>query len=204
MGAFNSQIKELKGLSFLSQNGVAERVEFEKRLVSDSALRAELAAQRRIKNYLQHLPKVEILNDNFKSHLLNRALREDARAGFAYREARRVIALLVARYGPDALRSLLRELSAGTSFDDAFKKATDVNLAAFEARWLQDRADRRTSRFFAWLGANWFWLLFGSAGIFGAIAMFKRRGRDRARIAQWEETEKAFPSDPEWSYYEDE
>ena len=58
------------------QLGTQEREDFEQRLATDSALRAELAAQRRIKNYLQHLPKVEILNDNFKSHLLNRALRE--------------------------------------------------------------------------------------------------------------------------------
>lgn len=53
-----------------------KRAKFEERLKTDSSLRAELAAQRRIKNYLQHLPKVEILNDNFKKHLLHRVERE--------------------------------------------------------------------------------------------------------------------------------
>lgn len=49
---------------------------FVERLRTDSALRAEVQAQRRIKNYLQHLPKVEILNDNFKKQLLHRVERE--------------------------------------------------------------------------------------------------------------------------------
>ncbi len=53
-----------------------KRAKFEERLKIDSALRAELAAQRRIKSYLQHLPRVEILNDNFKKHLLRRVERE--------------------------------------------------------------------------------------------------------------------------------
>ncbi len=50
--------------------------QFTERLRTDSALRAEVQAQRRIKNYLQHLPKVEILNDNFKKQLLHRVERE--------------------------------------------------------------------------------------------------------------------------------
>jgi hypothetical protein len=54
----------------------AKRAEFEERLKSDAALRAEVMFQRRIKNYLQRLPKVEILNDNFKSHLLRRVDKE--------------------------------------------------------------------------------------------------------------------------------
>ena len=49
---------------------------FTEKLRTDSALRAEVQAQRRIKNYLQHLPKIEILNDNFKKHLLHRVERE--------------------------------------------------------------------------------------------------------------------------------
>ncbi|MCD6119247.1 zf-HC2 domain-containing protein [bacterium] len=52
------------------------RAKFDEKLKSDLSLRSEVAAQRRIKSYLQHFPKVEILNDNFKKHLLHRVERE--------------------------------------------------------------------------------------------------------------------------------
>lgn len=53
-----------------------KKAAFEEKMRTDSSLRAEVAAQRRIKNYLHRLPRVEVLNDNFKSYLLRRVDKE--------------------------------------------------------------------------------------------------------------------------------
>ena len=136
---------------------------------------------------------------------LSAALREDDRAGPAYGEARRVIELLARRHGEDKLRALLAALQKpGAELGPAFAAVTGEDLSQFEAAWLKEREEERPARMVACLGANWSWLLFGLAGLgtVGAVVVARRRRRNQ--LAQMELHERLYPSDPSWSYGDDE
>lgn len=136
---------------------------------------------------------------------LNQALREEARVGAAYIEAREVIRLIVERYGEDKFFKLLSKLEDGEGpFDKAFKEVTGDDMATFEAAWLDDRADRAGDRYAGFLGRNFWWILLGLTGLILPLAFVLMRMRSKTQVEQWEETEKYFPSDPEWSYTDDE
>ncbi len=58
------------------------------------------------------------------------------RFSLAYSESVAAVSFLVDRYGRDAMVKLVRSYAGGVSDDDAFKVALGVNVAAFEAAWL--------------------------------------------------------------------
>jgi hypothetical protein len=65
-----------------------------------------------------------------------RLFEGDAReAALGYKLGQRTASAFVSRFGDEALRRLVRALSAGLAFEDAFEDATGVTLAAFEERW---------------------------------------------------------------------
>lgn len=136
---------------------------------------------------------------------LNAALREEARAGAAYIEAREVIRLIVETYGDRAFRKLMQALAGGEGpFAKAFETATGQALSEFDALWLKDykaRANDRTASFF---GRNFWWILLGLTALLLPAFLVLLKLRGRSQVKQWEETEKYFPSDPAWSYHDDE
>ena len=135
---------------------------------------------------------------------LNQALREEARAGAAYTEAREVIRLILARYGEDKFFKLLALLADGEGpFEATFESVTGDDLATFETAWIEDRADRAGERYAGFFGRNFWWILLGLTGLLLPLAFVLMRMRGKAQIEKWEETEKYFPSDPSWSYAED-
>ncbi|MDH5640807.1 MAG: hypothetical protein OEY28_05900, partial [Nitrospira sp.] len=135
---------------------------------------------------------------------LSKELR-GSNAGLAYVEARRVIQFMVNRHGAKKLRAMLGGMAlTPTPFSDAFVGATGESVAEFEAAWLEDFKVRRKGRFVEWLGANWWWLLFGSAAVLSFSLFLRKRRKRLSLVEMWEEQERHFPSDPEWSYFEDE
>ena len=134
---------------------------------------------------------------------LDSALRHEARAGAAYAEAREVINLLVKRHGAEKFQQFLRALThPGADFAREFEVVTGEPVTAFEAAWLEKRKSESTERWFAWLGATWWIWLFGITGLIAVGAVLLRRQRGKSQLAVWEDQEKHYPGDPEWSYHE--
>jgi hypothetical protein len=135
---------------------------------------------------------------------LSEGLRDPARAGAAYIESREILRLLVQRYGEDRFLRLMRLLREGQGpFGRAFYDATGETLEGFEEAWLADYRSRRGSRVAMFIGGYWMMIVFAITGIGLVGAIFLRRARGRSLIDKWEEEEKYFPSDPEWSYNDD-
>lgn len=136
---------------------------------------------------------------------LDAGLRDDREAGAAYQQARSVIEIFVKRYGEARLRALLKKLSApGVGFSAAFKEATGDELRTFEREALGEIAARQENWWVLFLGANWWWMLFTLGAVLAFIAWRKRKRRTKELVDQWEEQEKLYPSDPSWSYAQEE
>ena len=153
-----------------------------------------LNALREGSHYALVQPSIDSLDD------LSLALRDD-RAGAAYPESRRVVQLIAGKWGEPALRALIANLrEPNIEFAAAFRDATGADLAAWETSWQEQRQAESDVRFVAWLGANWWWLLFAFAAVLMVAGLWIRKRRGRRQVAAWEEQEKHFPSDPAWSY----
>ena len=136
---------------------------------------------------------------------LDAALREEARAGQAYSEAREVIRLIVAKYGEKNFFRFMKLLEKGeTPFDKAFEDTTGATLADFEPIWLADRKERSSARMAGFFGSTLWWILLGITALVIPLAVVLRRMRGKSQVDHWEEVEKYFPSDPSWSYTDDE
>ena len=135
---------------------------------------------------------------------LERGLRQDNLAGFAYAEARRVIYQLERDYGRPAIQRMLQLLTVpGAEFDSEFAQAFGLKLADFEKAWQEERRRGLVDRIFVWIGANTWVLAFLGAAAVGAVALALRKRRGAKQIEAWEEQEKYFPSDPSWSFAQD-
>ena len=143
-------------------------------------------------------PSYETLNQ------LDLGLRDNRQAGAAYGQARAIVEFLARRHGEDKLRALLQKLRApGVGFSAAFREITGEELRTFETAALGELEARRQSRFLLFLGANWWWMLFTFAAALAMLAWLKRRKRVKQLVDDWEEQEKLYPSDPSWSYAQD-
>lgn len=136
---------------------------------------------------------------------LDRGLREEARSGAAYSEAREVIRLIVSRHGEPKFFKLLQLMEKGEGpFESAFEKATGESIAAFETAWLEDREARSGQRVAGFFGSNLWWILLGLTALIIPLAFVLMRMRGKSQVDHWEETERLYPSDPSWSYQHDE
>lgn len=135
---------------------------------------------------------------------LSLGLRDPRDAGAAYKQARNVVEFIVRRHGEDKLRDLLQRLRPpGVGFSAAFREACGEELSAFEQAALGELARKRQNALILFLGANWWWMLFSVAGLLALILWLKRRRRGQDTLERWEEQEKLYPSDPQWSYADD-
>ncbi|MCB9932273.1 MAG: hypothetical protein H6841_02505 [Planctomycetes bacterium] len=136
---------------------------------------------------------------------LDQALREEARSGAAYGEAREVIRLIVSRHGEQKFFKFLQLLERGEGpFETAFEQATGEGMAAFEAAWLEDREARAGRRVAGFFGSNLWWILLGLTALLIPLAFVLIRMRGKSQLDHWEETERLYPGDPSWSYSDDE
>lgn len=135
---------------------------------------------------------------------LSLGLRDPRDAGAAYKQARNVVEFIVARHGEDKLRDLLRRLRPpGVGFSAAFSAACGEELSVFEQAAMGELSRKRQNALILFLGANWWWMLFSIAGLLALILWLKRRKRGHDILRHWEEQEKLYPSDPQWSYADD-
>ncbi len=92
---------------------------------------------------------------------------------------------LIANYGSQAPRAILRQISRGDSFETAFYKSTGYRLA---------NAENKFWRELSWWN-KWFPFLTSSFAIWLAItglallAFYRRRAKDQELLQQWEEEE---------------
>lgn len=129
------------------------------------------------------------------------ALRDDNRAGAAYMESREVIRLIVARHSEQEFFALMKRLERGEGpFEHAFEQATGENLQAFEGAWIEDQNDRAGSRLARFVGGMFWWFVLGIGALAVPLIWLLRKKRGQSQVERWEEQEKYFPSDPEWSY----
>ncbi|MBX3459379.1 MAG: hypothetical protein KF696_05325 [Planctomycetes bacterium] len=135
---------------------------------------------------------------------LDAALRDDNRAGAAYAESREVIRLIVARHGESSFFALMKALERGEGpFDQAFERATGEGIESFQVAWLEDQEARAGSRLARFVGGMFWWFVLGMGALVVPLVWLLRRRRGQSQVEQWEEQEKYFPSDPEWSYTDD-
>jgi hypothetical protein len=101
-------------------------------------------------------------------------------AAKAYEIGHRAVRHLLARHGPESMRGILRRVSQGTPFDEAFAQATGRSVDAFEAEW---RAEVTPVLPF------WLYVIVADFGLallwFGAVLVFigwlrRRLRRERA------------------------
>ncbi len=135
---------------------------------------------------------------------LDGGLRDDREAGAAYGHARSVVEILVKRYGEAKLRELLQKLRGpGVGFSAAFKETTREELRGFERDALGEISARQENWWVLFLGANWWWMLFTFGAVLAFFALLRRKQKTKSIIDDWEEQEKLYPSDPSWSYAND-
>lgn len=133
------------------------------------------------------------------------ALRDEARAGAAYSEVREIIRLIADTYGEKAFKKLMRLLEKGEGpFEKAFENATGKSLTEFESVWLEDQSQRGSERTAGFFGRNFWWILLGLTALILPLALVLRRMRGKSQIEHWEDAEKHYPTDPSWSYHDDE
>lgn len=135
---------------------------------------------------------------------LNGALREEARAGAAYREARETVRLMVNRYGDGAFFRFMAALQDGEAgFDEAFAEEFGHDVQEFEAAWLEDRQRRAGSRWAGFMGGAFWWVLLGLTGALLPLIWMLLRVRGRSQLRKWEQQEGMEFEDPEWAYHDD-
>jgi hypothetical protein len=135
---------------------------------------------------------------------LDVGLRDNREAGAAYAQARSVVELLAQRYGEAKVRELLQKLRMpGVGFTAAFKETMREELRTFERNALQEIASRQENWWVLFLGANWWWMLFTFGAVLAFFALLRRKQKTKSIIDEWEEQEKLYPSDPSWSYADD-
>lgn len=135
---------------------------------------------------------------------LNRGLRDNALAGFAYAESRRVLYQLEREYGRKAVQGLLHLLTlADANFETAFEQATGVTVAKFEQQWQEERRQGALERLFMWIGANVWVLAFLAAAVVLVVGIVLRKRRAKSQLEAWDDEDKHYPQDPSWSFTED-
>ncbi len=132
---------------------------------------------------------------------LNAGLRDEGRVGFAYLEARRVLSLMEEFYGVQRIQKFLRALADGDEFNAAFAQTFQQTVEGFEDRWLKRQSSARAGNITAWVGANWWWLLFVAAAFVGLVALWRRQRKVADEMLKMAESEYEDPSD--WAYHRD-
>ena len=106
---------------------------------------------------------------------------DESKASIAYAEAADVLRFLVRREDRHRFRSLVAQMHAGRTLDQAAREAYGVDLVTLEHEWREDVAKRYT-----------FWpiLCSGTVVWVGVLGLFvwgwrKRRARSRATLARW-------------------
>lgn len=112
---------------------------------------------------------------------------DPARAQLAYAQSADFIAWLHARGGDASLRTLVRELAAGTPVNDALRSASGLGVAEADAAWRSTQP--ATLDWYRWVTnpAGWW----GAVAAFLAIGAYRRRRRGQRKLEQWDAEERA-------------
>lgn len=110
------------------------------------------------------------------------------RVNLAYAESADFVRWLRARQDGDArFRELVRRLGDGQSFETALQRTYSIRMQSLEIEW----HDSLSERFQAWpllLGSGSLWVL---AALLIVVAYVRRKRRDRAKLREWEDEERA-------------
>jgi hypothetical protein len=106
---------------------------------------------------------------------------EDSEARAAYAESFHFISYLQRRHGPEAIRSIVREMKTGALFPEAFRQALGNDLAVEEASWRT-----RVNFAYRWIPAltstGVLWMVITLLVLLGRLARIRR---DRAILESW-------------------
>ncbi len=113
--------------------------------------------------------------------------RDAAWAHLAYAQSADFIAWAAGRAGEDGLRTLVQELVAGRSTDDALRAAVGLSVDEADALW---RGRLPISQdWYRWVTNGSLW--WGTAAGFLALAAWQRKRRAAVKLARWEAEEVA-------------
>ncbi|MGB9594741.1 MAG: peptidase MA family metallohydrolase [Candidatus Poribacteria bacterium] len=106
----------------------------------------------------------------------------------AYSQSFSIISFISKRYGNEAMKSCIRELAKGKTFNEALVTATGANIDWIESIWLKDLKKR-----YKWLSIlSSGFILWGGIIFILWIAIFRQKWKNRKIMKQWEEEEKEF------------
>lgn len=111
---------------------------------------------------------------------------DPVRAAEGYAASADFMGFLTARYGEDAVRTLVAEMAGGKAFPDALRVVTGKDMEAVEAEW-SGRWTDPAAIFGAVLSTDVLW---GFAGVLAVIGAFRVRRRARKKLDRWEREER--------------
>lgn len=107
------------------------------------------------------------------------------RAHLAYAQSADFINWIAGRNGEEALRSLVSQLAAGASVNDALRAATGLGVEEANAAWL--KVVPAASWWYRWATNTPLW--WSVAACFLALAAWRRRSAGKAKLARWDAEE---------------
>lgn len=105
----------------------------------------------------------------------------------SYEQSLSIVQFIVGRYGPEALRALLVELSEGTSIEDALLKTLSLNSEGLDTAWLDDLKDKA-----AWTGffiGHLYEFIFLAGAVLLAVGFVRRLRKKRAAMDALDDAE---------------
>ena len=104
----------------------------------------------------------------------------------AYISAFNSVDFLLTNQSKSRLPEFYFNFSETGNFDKSFEMAFSETVLDFEKRWHKHLVPNVTFRILNFVGANWFTLLFGFAGILAILVYFKRRRRFKKAVKEFE------------------
>lgn len=117
---------------------------------------------------------------------------------------------IVSRFGIEAYRELLQNLSAASRqpqpprFEQVFGETFKTSFAAWEREFIASRERMDVTRVLLFIGANAFAVTMLIAVLIAILAYRRKKKREDAMLESWDEQDAMFPPDPSWAAAEEE
>lgn len=167
---------------------------------------AQWASETPFETALRELGHASGMGDDPPSlHTVSEWMRDPSTIGLAYAHGLAAVQMLENRHGDDGIRRLLaamRDESKGGSsarFEELYQRIFDSSFTQFQEDFVRTRARTDWTRVLGFVGANLWALLMLLGALIAIIALHRKRKREQALMAGWQEQDDWLPHDPAWA-----